>query len=499
MLRQLVDNMSSSLRMPPTTAASGPSQHQANLLHDNKHQQLAHTSINIFRAYIHRMPNGELDANGVTSEKCYQMWLGSRKSKPTCPEKAFQRALSGHITGVDGRVPFDQEEEEAILRAVRRKARWECFKHCDIKFGESGFRTKGFHEKAYTGEIHMTQPKKRAKRALEKIKKISRSLALEELQRQSNRYDDEDVDDAVEEEEDYEDDYSTSDANSSTIRRTPASQQEFIRSSAASPQKKRRTGPKSASPRIPCSSSSLLAAGVASENGKDQHMYYPMSLDESSAPALQMNIPTYATTPISSSAFAVLSMLVSTFLSLAAMGVPFIRCVTALTRTILLSRGWFKSPTMTHAEALMARLQAAHPTEYILLSDFTSDPSNRVMLQNDLAIAMFGKISQKHGGYRGIRCPSSELWNVLRIYAEAATTSQEIRGQVILYVRNQPRLVELNISMDDTTNIIVERGRLFQDDPEIAAELAKMQSVNATQAAANSQYLSLARDLSKTS
>jgi hypothetical protein len=344
----------------------------------------------------------------------------------------------------------------------------------------------------------MTQPKKRAKRALEKIKKISRSLALEELQRRSNHYDEEDEDDEVEEEEDYEDDYSTNDANSSTIHRTTASQQEFIRSSAASPQKKRRTGPKSASPRITCSSTSLSATvREASENGNDQQMYYPMSIDESSAPALQMNIPTYATTPISSSAFAVLSMLVSTCLSLAAMGVPFIRCVTAITRTILLSRGWFKSPSMAQAEGLMARLQAAHPTEYILFSDFTCDPSNRVMLQNDLAIAMFGKISQKHGGYRGIRCPSSELWNVLRIYAEAATTSQEVRGQVVLYVRNQPRLVELNISMDDATHIIVERGHLVHDDPEITAEAAKMQS--ASQPAANSQYLLLARDLSKAS
>jgi hypothetical protein len=130
------------------------------------------TSINIFRDFLIKSPTGAIDASQIVSSKCYQAWLSARKTASNTPEKAFQRALSGHVCGVDGRVPFNQDEEEAILKVLRRKLRWECFTHCSCKFGEAGFKSKGFHEKALAGEIQKTKPKKRSKKAIERLKKI---------------------------------------------------------------------------------------------------------------------------------------------------------------------------------------------------------------------------------------------------------------------------------------------------------------------------------------
>ena len=68
------------------------------------------TSLRVFRKFITKqtLPNGEseLDASQVVSRECFELWLKTRKTPPPCPEKAFQRALSAHIGGVDGRSPF---------------------------------------------------------------------------------------------------------------------------------------------------------------------------------------------------------------------------------------------------------------------------------------------------------------------------------------------------------------------------------------------------------
>jgi hypothetical protein len=68
------------------------------------------------------------------------------------PEKAFQRALSSHICGVEGRLPFTAAEETAILAVVRRKEKWPCFEGDDsARFGLNGFRGQGFHESSQLG------------------------------------------------------------------------------------------------------------------------------------------------------------------------------------------------------------------------------------------------------------------------------------------------------------------------------------------------------------
>jgi hypothetical protein len=492
---------------------------------DGKHQ--ANTSINIFRSFIHRLPNGELDATGVTSEKCYQLWLNSRKSKPSCPEKAFQRALSGHITGVDGRVPFDQEEEEAILRAVRRKARWECFKHCDIKFGESGFRTKGFHEKAYAGEILKTQPKKRAKRAMEKIRNISRTLLLEEQARNEEEEEEDDV-----EVDDEEEGSSSSSTESSAT--SPSST-----SGGSSPrrheERRRKKVPRfsnvkhyqippppatAASTRYPLRSVMGQVATVpvpvqlqqpfvdrersGSASSSSSSVYYPHSVFESSASALTMNIPSVVGAPISAAASILLGILVNMVLSLGALGLPYTKMVLALHRTIQYSRGWFTSPRIDKAQELMARLEQQHPNDYIMLCDFTQDPLNRYLLQNELAKQMFGKITQQHGGCKGMRVAPKELWNALKMYAEAAMLppGQEVRTEIMLFVRSQERLCEVFVSMDDATHVVVERGRLM-DGPlragNVSATANALSSSSASVVGAglkgSGNFLNLARDI----
>lgn len=124
------------------------------------------TSIQVFRDFLRRLPDGSIDASEVTSPECFEAWLRLRPYR-TQPEKAFRRSLTGHLTGVDGRIPFTQEEEEAILKVIRRKQKWECFKH-ETKAGSSGefgFRAKGFHEKMLEGSAPSTS-KKRAKMTL---------------------------------------------------------------------------------------------------------------------------------------------------------------------------------------------------------------------------------------------------------------------------------------------------------------------------------------------
>jgi hypothetical protein len=444
--------------------------------------------------------------------------LNSRKSKPSCPEKAFQRALSGHITGVDGRVPFDQEEEEAILRAVRRKARWECFRHCDIKFGESGFRTKGFHEKAYAGEILKTQPKKRAKRAMEKIRNISRSLLLEEQRRE------EEEDDEVEENEEAE---SSSNESSATSPSSSSASSERRRkkvsskrsAAAASTLLHQQQSGAASSARYPFRNNSTMGPPpmvqqLSTERGRSESssssasstVYYPHSVYESSTSVLTMNIPSVVGTPISAAASTLLGMLVNMVLSLGALGLPYAKIVLALHRTIIYSRGWFASPKMDQAQALMAKLKQQHPDDYIILCDFTQDPLNRYLLQNDLAIEMFGKISQEHGGCKGLRVSPTEIWNVLKTYSEAGTlpSGQEARGELTLVVRSEDRLCEVFISMDDETHIIVERGRLMDGPlrrgrcpsvPAATKNVPSSSSFGAQQVPAGGLFLNLAKDL----
>jgi hypothetical protein len=106
------------------------------------------TSIQLFRAYIFSLPNGGIDASKIHSRRCYEDWLANRNTQPTDSElRKFQRALSNHVAGVDGRSPFFPEEERAILQVMREKRTWPCCEPGQPSIGRSGYRSMGYHEK----------------------------------------------------------------------------------------------------------------------------------------------------------------------------------------------------------------------------------------------------------------------------------------------------------------------------------------------------------------
>ena len=130
------------------------------------------SSIQIFRRFItiDTLSSGTvlLDASRVVSKDCYQKWLNTRLSTTNGPERTFQRSLTAHLTGSDGRQAFLPEEEAGILKVVRVKSVWFAFKNVYIEaniiqnptnrpafrgtrfaIGCKGFRAIGFNEKAF--------------------------------------------------------------------------------------------------------------------------------------------------------------------------------------------------------------------------------------------------------------------------------------------------------------------------------------------------------------
>ena len=145
---------SASLDHPPRCQLSASSQQNKTL-----------TSLEVFRAFIIKGHNDLLDASGLLSFDCFSLWLSSRGHHATNePARKFRRALIAHLTGTDGRTPFSQEEEQAVLKAVRIQAPWQCFNHLHTtKRPLMGFRSRGFHEKRFLGESFLPIAKKRAK------------------------------------------------------------------------------------------------------------------------------------------------------------------------------------------------------------------------------------------------------------------------------------------------------------------------------------------------
>ncbi|KAH9253297.1 hypothetical protein BASA81_008648 [Batrachochytrium salamandrivorans] len=125
------------------------------------------TSLQVFRRHIARgSPGSPLDASEVISEACFEDWSTAHRFGSPTTEK-FKRALLGHVTGVDGRVPFNQEEEAAVLLVVRIKQPWPLKENAS-KLGLSGFRGKGFHEKNALGKECLAKKQaKKGKKMLE--------------------------------------------------------------------------------------------------------------------------------------------------------------------------------------------------------------------------------------------------------------------------------------------------------------------------------------------
>ncbi|KAH9260930.1 hypothetical protein BASA81_000626 [Batrachochytrium salamandrivorans] len=101
------------------------------------------TSIQIFRNHLCRRQDGSVDASGVISTACYSNWLEAKGALPSDDEaKKFHRTLTNH----DGRVPFDPEEEAAILLLFRQRKSWPCLPDHFSEIGKR-YRSRGYHEK----------------------------------------------------------------------------------------------------------------------------------------------------------------------------------------------------------------------------------------------------------------------------------------------------------------------------------------------------------------
>jgi hypothetical protein len=86
---------------------------------------------------------GKVDASQITSKPCFEAWHTTRVRVHPFPERAYLRTLVAHVSATDGRNPFSEAEEAAVLLVLRDPTKmWAC-----LKEPRPPSRTKGFHEK----------------------------------------------------------------------------------------------------------------------------------------------------------------------------------------------------------------------------------------------------------------------------------------------------------------------------------------------------------------
>ena len=414
---------------------------------------VSQTSINIFRQFLKRLPDGTLDASMIVSPECYQTWLGVRKTLPQGPEVAFKRALCGHLTSVDGRVPFNQDEEKAILKVLRKKQRWECFKDTEFRFGESGFRAKGFHEKAVTGEALKSNPKKRAKSALQRLSQLGGGL-------KSSKPESEDEDDDDEDEEES--------GSGEDVPPQRSSKRQFFMSTSSS-------GPFNSDVRARQASSRRSTGGASSSATKPKPEGYSCG-DEIEDPILfqypSVDDPTVGVPPpvavessfsLSGMARNLFAGMHSTALSFTGLGMGYVGGLMAAARLLLISRGWFVPAPREKVIQVMERLNQQYPGYSITLLNFAeTDPTQRIVSQNKASIEYFGRISQEFGGFTGHRFSNEESWRLFGSLAELTSKSStnpnhEIYTRARFYVKGKVTLCHIWLSIDPVTHLLVER------------------------------------------
>jgi len=86
-------------------------------------------SLALFKKHLRCDANGVVDGTRAIGKECFLEWEASRAASdgddnPHKSAKAFQRNLTAHLTGSDGRSPFLPDEEASILLALRAKRVW---------------------------------------------------------------------------------------------------------------------------------------------------------------------------------------------------------------------------------------------------------------------------------------------------------------------------------------------------------------------------------------
>jgi len=116
------------------------------------------------------------DATKILSRECYEKWVSTRKQPLKQPQESFRRVLTAHVCGMDGRRAFPEKVETSLLKALRKREVWECFRESGVSIGIRGFRNTGFHEankrKLASGEISIKKNGKCTKKGLKRQRSV---------------------------------------------------------------------------------------------------------------------------------------------------------------------------------------------------------------------------------------------------------------------------------------------------------------------------------------
>lgn len=105
------------------------------------------SSYDIFMSFVEKQEDGKVTCTKILSSKCYKKWLKTRLQEPRKPPESFRRAITAHCRGEDGRRPFPPGVEAALLKQMRKKKIWSCFRKTDVKIGARGYQAIGYWEK----------------------------------------------------------------------------------------------------------------------------------------------------------------------------------------------------------------------------------------------------------------------------------------------------------------------------------------------------------------
>lgn len=131
---------------------------------DYKLSRRSSKSIEILSKYVKTSENGEINASNVVSAECFKDWLSSRSKVPQFPEHAFRKVVSGHCRGDVGLAPFKPNIEVEVLKVLRRKKIWPCFKKSKCRIGSRGFQKLGYWENKRRMSFEATKTAKIIKR-----------------------------------------------------------------------------------------------------------------------------------------------------------------------------------------------------------------------------------------------------------------------------------------------------------------------------------------------
>jgi hypothetical protein len=445
------------------------------------------TSINIFRSFLQKSPkNGKItSALGVISKECYELWLKTRKFPSKLPEKAFQRALSGHVCGVDGRVPFSQEEEVEILKVLRRKQRWECFTNSKCKFGESGFRSKGFHEKLVLGEIQSTNPKKRSKKIIKKIHDIQ--AEAEEVVESEGENDGtiikrqkllaRKVRSQVKKGEEYEQE--EVEVTSQKLR--TSGRDEFFNEKRIKIEEEEEeqvtTVVNSSSSSSSSSPDSSEVEEEEYENEDEEDFNVEDKVQLASSFGFQLPIlrtldgvrtsTVWQTMRIAGLAPLIITQVAQMITRLDARNIPWVEGLYKASIAMVASRGdCDRAPRdRTKLLALLDRMSASFPGHSVLLIDVScTSYRDRIAEQNDISREIFGKISRHDGGNDAQRFAAVDILKVLRGFTRSYIFNEisSFQARYKCQPNEQLKLCEITHIWDSEHCVFVECAKLLE-------------------------------------